>query len=132
MSALSSTLRGVPAHIGSDDLATAVRLMVEGRVRREQRQLVASARTICSRAISCQPAAGWEKGGVEASVGFSRRNFLVPIPAVASFGAEPEPIARLFKDDQRRVARASGDDGEGVWERERPVLRSLPVCLRVV
>ena len=71
---------GVPWRISYDNLSTAVRLMVEGRVRREQRQFVAFRSYYLFESHFCQPAAGWEKGGVEASVGFSRRNFLVPHP----------------------------------------------------
>src|SRR5207244_3400500 len=33
----------------------------------------------------CAPASGNQKGAVEDGVGFSRRNFMVPIPDVASF-----------------------------------------------
>jgi hypothetical protein len=74
----------------------------------------------------CQPAAGWEKGGVEASVGFSRRNFLVPIPTVASFEElNLHLVQACLKDDQRRVSRQAETIGQ-MWERERPCLRSLP------
>ena len=126
MSALFEHFGGVPARISYDNLATAVRLMVEGRVRREQRQFVAFRSYYLFESHFCQPAAGWEKGGVEASVGFSRRNFLVPIPTVASF--EELNLSLLhacLKDDQRRVSRQVETIGQ-MWERERPVLRSLP------
>ncbi len=57
---------GVPWRISYDNLSTAVRLMVEGRVRREQRQFVAFRSYYLFESHFCQPAAGWEKGGVEA------------------------------------------------------------------
>ena len=117
---------GVPARISYDNLSTAVRLMVEGRVRREQRQFVAFRSYYLFESHFCQPAAGWEKGGVEASVGFSRRNFLVPIPNVASFEElNLSLLQSCLKDDQRRVSRQAETIGQ-MWERERPVLRSLP------
>jgi len=117
---------GVPARISYDNLSTAVRLMVEGRVRREQRQFVAFRSYYLFESHFCQPAAGWEKGGVEASVGFSRRNFLVPIPTVASFEElNLQLVQACLKDDQRRVSRQAETIGQ-MWERERPVLRSLP------
>ncbi len=117
---------GVPWRISYDNLATAVRLMVEGRVRREQRQFVAFRSYYLFESHFCQPAAGWEKGGVEASVGFSRRNFLVPLPTVASFEElNLHLLHACLKDDQRRVSRQAETIGQ-MWERERPVLRSLP------
>src|SRR5205085_2489988 len=117
---------GVPWRISYDNLSTAVRLMMEGKVRREQRQFVAFRSYYLFESHFCQPAAGWEKGGVEASVGFSRRNFLVPIPNVASFEElNLQLVQACLKDDQRRVSRQAETIGH-MWERERPLLRSLP------
>jgi transposase len=117
---------GVPWRISYDNLSTAVRLMVEGKVRREQRQFVAFRSYYLFESHFCQPAAGWEKGGVEASVGFSRRNFLVPIPNAASFEElNLSLLQSCLKDDQRRVSRQNESIGQ-MWERERPVLRGLP------
>src|SRR5207302_3048747 len=119
---------GVPWRISYDNLSTAVRLMVEGRVRREQRQFVAFRSYYLFESHFCQPAAGWEKGGVEASVGFSRRNFLVPIPDVSSFEEMNRQLASCcLKDDSRRVSRQVETIGQ-MWVRERPVLRRLPPC----
>jgi transposase len=117
---------GVPARISYDNLSTAVRLMAEGRVRREQRQFVAFRSYYLYESHFCQPAAGWEKGGVEAAVGFSRRNFLVPIPTVASFEElNVQLVQACLKDDQRRVSRQTETIGQ-MGERERPLLRRLP------
>src|SRR5205085_6655483 len=117
---------GVPARISYDNLSTAVRLMVEGQVRREQRSFVSFRSYYLFESHFCQPGAGWEKGGVEASVGFSRRNFLVPIPTVASFEElNLQLLAACLTDDQRQVSRQSETIGQ-MWERERPVLRNLP------
>ncbi len=117
---------GVPWRISYDNLSTAVRLMAEGKVRREHRQFIAFRSYYLFESHFCQPAAGWEKGGVEASVGFSRRNFLVPIPTVASFEElNLHLLQACLKDEQRRVSRQAETIGE-MWERERPVLRSLP------
>jgi transposase len=117
---------GVPWRISYDNLSTAVRLMAEGKVRREQRQFIAFRSYYLFESHFCQPEAGWEKGGVEASVGFSRRNFLVPLPNVASFEElNWHLVQSCLKDDQRRVSRQAETIGQ-MWERERPYLRSLP------
>ena len=116
---------GVPTRISYDNLSTAVRWMAEGHVRREQRQFIAFRSYYLFESHFCQPEAGWEKGGVEASVGFSRRNFLVPIPTVASFEElNWHLVQACLKDDQRRVSRQTETIGQ-MWERERPCLRSL-------
>jgi len=119
---------GVPARISYDNLSTAVRLMVEGRVRREQRSFVSFRSYYLFESHFCQPGAGWEKGGVEASVGFSRRNFLVPIPDVSSFEELNRQLAACcLKDDNRRVSRQVETIGQ-MWEREHSLLRQLPPC----
>jgi transposase len=117
---------GVPWRISYDNLSTAVRLMAEGRVRREHRQFIAFRSYYLFESHFCQPEAGWEKGGVEGAVGFSRRNFLVPIPEVASFEElNLQLLQACLRDDQRRVSRQQETIGQ-MWERERPLLRSLP------
>src|SRR5260370_33305629 len=103
-----------------DNLSYAVRLMAEGNVRREHRQFIAFRSYYLFESHYCQPAAGWEKGGVEASVGFSRRNFLVPIPDVTSFEELNRQLAAsCLQDDSRRVSRQVEAIGH-VGERERP------------
>src|SRR3989440_8278383 len=76
---------GVPHRLSYDNLSSAVKPLVEGRVREEQRAFVAFRSHYLYESHFCTPAQGHEKGGVEGSVGFSRRNFLVPMPRVASF-----------------------------------------------
>lgn len=135
---------GVPQRISYDNLSTAVsltasssptsstsstssvRLMIEGRVRKEQRAFVAFRSHYLFESHFCTPGQGHEKGGVEHSVGFSRRNFLVPIPHVASFEAlNTFLLGECLHDDERRVARQPTTIKEA-WEHERPQLRPLP------
>src|SRR5712691_228425 len=117
---------GVPWRISYDNLSTAVQVMVRGKGRRENQMFVSFRSYYLFESHFCQPAAGWEKGGVEASVGFSRRNFMVPIPDVASFEElNLHLLTSCLKDDQRRVSRQLSTIGQ-MWEHERPLLRSLP------
>ncbi len=117
---------GVPWRISYDNLSTAVQVMARGKGRRENQTFVSFRSYYLFESHFCQPAAGWEKGGVEASVGFSRRNFLVPIPDVASFeDLNLHLLKACLKDDQRRVSRQVSTIGQ-MWEHERPHLRSLP------
>src|SRR5438105_2613999 len=74
----------------------------------------------------CTPGAGWEKGQVEHGVGFSRRNYMVPIPEAPSFEALNQLLLeRCLQDDKRRVNRQTMTIGEA-WEQERPFLHPFP------
>jgi transposase len=118
---------GVPNRISYDNLAAAVRLLADGRTREESRAFTAFKSYHLFESHFCTPGQGHEKGGVEASAGFSRRNFFVPLPKVASF---EELNAQLYQlcltNDARTVARASAPIGK-LWEQERPFLRPLPL-----
>src|SRR5260370_31411726 len=113
---------GVPARISYDNLGTAVQILTRGRVRREQRAFIAFRSYYLFESHFCTPAQGHEKGGVEHSVGFSRRNFLVPIPEADSFEALNESLlAQCQRDDGRHVDRQPATLG-GAWEKEPPFM----------
>ncbi|MFL5665872.1 MAG: IS21 family transposase [Ktedonobacteraceae bacterium] len=117
---------GVPHRLSYDNLSSAVKPLIEGRVREEQRAFVAFRSHYLFASHFCQPAAGWEKGGVEGSVGFSRRNFLVPMPRVTSFEElNRHLLSACQRDDVRVVHRQSVSIGQA-WLEEHPFLRSLP------
>ncbi|SRR6266567_5320446 len=120
---------GVPARISYDNLATAVKLAMEkgkGRKRTENRTFVAFRSHYLFESHFCTPRAGWEKGQVEHGVGFSRRNYMVPIPEAASFEALNQVLLeRCLEDDKRRVNRQTMTIGQA-WEQERPYLHPLP------
>src|SRR6266702_3437318 len=120
---------GVPARISYDNLATAVKLAMEkgkGRKRTENRTFVTFRSHYLFESHFCTPRAGWEKGQVEHGVGFSRRNYMVPIPEAASFEALNQLLLeRCLQDDQRRVNRQPMTIGEA-WEQEKPSLHPLP------
>lgn len=120
---------GVPHRISYDNLSTAVKLALENgrRTRTEKRSFVAFRSHYLFESHFCTPAQGHEKGGVEHSVGFARRNFLVPIPEVNSFEElNASLLAACKKDDQRQVSRQSTPIQQA-WEYERPFLQPLPV-----
>jgi transposase len=68
-----------------DNLTVAVRQILRGKGRVEQDRFTAFRSFYTFEARFCNPAKGQEKGGVEGLVGFARRNFLVPVPAVKDF-----------------------------------------------
>jgi transposase len=117
---------GVPHRLSYDNLKAAVRTLVEGRVREEQRAFIAFRSYYLFGSHFCTPGQGHEKGGVEHSVGFSRRNFMVPIPQVASFEElNGYLLGECQRDDVRIVHGQKVSIGQA-WQEERPLLRSLP------
>src|SRR5438128_6195352 len=122
---------GVPARISYDNLATAVKLAMhkgkkggeKGRKRTENKTFVTFRSHYLFESHFCTPAAGWEKGQVEHSVGFSRRNFMVPLPEASSFEElNGLLVERCLQDEQRRVSRQPLTIGQAL-EQERPLLR---------
>jgi len=117
---------GVPHRLSYDNLSSAVKPLIQGRVREEQRAFVAFRSHDLFASPFCTPAQGHEKGGVEGSVGLSRRNFLVPMPRVASFEElNRHLLAACRRDDVRVVHRQSVSIGQA-WQEEQPSLRPLP------
>jgi transposase len=117
---------GVPHRISYDNLKTAVVRILEGRNRQEQRTFVVFRSHYLFESHFCTPGKGNEKGGVESSVGFGRRNFMVPIPRVDSFAELNDLLlARCQADDRRTVAGQEQSIGE-MWAQERPYLAPLP------
>ncbi len=122
---------GVPHRISYDNLATAVKLVFDktrkrGRSRHEARAFTSFRSYYLFESHFCTPAQGHEKGGVEGSVGYTRRNFLVPLPTTTSFeDLNQQVLERCLQEDARTVARETQTIGEA-WEKERPHLLPLP------
>jgi transposase len=117
---------GVPERISYDNLTVAVRRVLEGHTREEQKAFVVFRSYYLFASHFCTPGQGHEKGGVESAVGYVRRNFLTPPPQVADFEAlNALLLSACLEDDARRVDRQPLTIGEA-WALERPKLRPLP------
>ena len=117
---------GVPHRLTYDNLTTAVKPLLVGRTRQEQRAFTVFRSHYLFDSHFCTPGQGHEKGGVEHGVGYVRRNFLVPLPQVDSF-AELNALLRqaCLQDDQRQVYGQATTIG-AAWRAEQPSLRPLP------
>jgi transposase len=127
---------GTPQRIWYDRLSQAVKQTLVGRKPREQESFIAFRSHYLFESRFCNPQEAHEKGLVENLVGYSRRNFLVPLPEVDSF-QELNTILRerCLAEAKRRLRGETLTIGE-LWAQERPHLRSLPPhpfpCCRTV
>ena len=95
---------GVPRRVVYDNLKTAVYKVLEGKNRQEQEGFIVFRSHYLFESRYCNVAQGHEKGGVEHGVGFSRRNYMVPLPDVEDFDELNEYLLRQCElDDGRQV-----------------------------
>ncbi len=117
---------GIPQRISYDNLKVAVQRILGGRNRQEQKAFIIFRSHYLFESHFCTPGQGNEKGRVEEGVGFGRRNFMVPLPDVASFEElNKHLLAQCLADDRRRVDRQAVTIGEA-WEMEKQHLLPLP------
>jgi transposase len=120
---------GVPwRHIRYDNLTPAVARVLAGRDRKETArwQAFRSWYGFCSFYCEPGPAGAHEKGGVEGEIGRFRRNFLVPVPRVASLGQLNEMLAEADLRDARRHIAYRANTVAADFAAEQPLLRPLP------
>lgn len=127
---------GVPHRISYDNLKAAVKEILTGKQRVEQEAFFHFRGTYLFDSHFCTPGAGHEKGQVEHSVGFNRRNFLVPPPEVSSFEELNRYLwQKCLADDARTVSGQPDTIGQ-MWQQEKPFLRPLPThpydCCRIM
>ena len=118
--------QGVPHCIWYDNLKPAVKRILEGRNREEQAAFIAFRSHYLFESRFCTPGQAREKGLVEGLVGYSRRNFLVPLPEVGSWDELNHLLwQRCQAEDRRRLRGEKQTMGE-LWAVERPSLLPLP------
>lgn len=117
---------GVPHRISYDNLKAAVKEILEGRHRVEQEAFFHFRGHYLFDSHYCTPGAGNEKGAVEHSVGFNRRNYLVPLLEFDSFQELNDYLLqKCLEDDGRKVSRQPATIGQ-MWHEEKAYLRPLP------
>ena len=110
-----------------DNLTTAVRRILHGKVRIEQEQFVTFRSYYTFQARFCTPAQGREKGGVEGLVGFARRNFLVPLPEVRDFDELNDLLLRRCLAQGSRCIGGRGDRRTIAQRHQDEQTRLLPL-----
>ena len=109
-----------------DNLTTVVQKVFRGKKRRLQQGYEKFRSFYNFEPRFCNPAAGHEKGGVEGLVGFSRRNYMVPIPEAEDLAALNAKLLRecLAYGDHRISGRQRPVNE--LFEAEKSHLLSLP------
>lgn len=133
-----AALGGVPHRLTSDNLGSAVPKVLRGRTRQEHEPFVACRSHYLFDSHCCLPgqARAHEKPLVETLVGYARRHFLVPVPAVPAWEALTAMLAaRCAAADRRTVVGRDRTIG-ALWPEEPARLRPLPrpasPCCRTV
>ena len=119
-------LGGVPKVIVYDNLSTAVKRVLTGSRREEQRDFIAFRSHHLFESSFCRPGEAHEKGLVENVVGYVRRNFLVPLPSVSSFEELNLILQERCQRGLDRELRGRGQTVAQAWEEEREHLFPLP------
>lgn len=120
-----AVLGGVPKVITYDNLASAVKKVLGGQSREENPAFIAFRSHYLFASKYCTPGEGHEKGLIENLVGYARRNFLVPLPRVASFDELNTLLAQRGQAALARPVR-DGHSVAALWQEERDQLRTLP------
>jgi transposase len=96
------------------------------RSRREQELFTAFRSAYLFKSRFCTPGQGHEKGQVEHSVGYTRRNFMVPMLEAQSFDDLNEQLLQACLKDQQRTVSGQNMSIFEALQIERQHLRPLP------
>ena len=117
-------LGGVPHKIRFDNLSAAVTL------RKKNRKINESFDRFCLHygfeAEFCNVACANEKGNVESKVGYSRRNWFVPIPSIDDISTFNQQLFQKAEADMKRSHYTKGDSIKELFAQEQAQLLILP------
>jgi transposase len=120
--------KGVVGRLSYDNLGAGVAHVGKGKERTLTQEFKELKGYYNFKTNFCQPGieGAHEKGGVEGGIGFSRRNWMVPVPAFDSLAQLNEYILqKCLEDEERRVDGEEQTIGEA-WPKEQPLLLPLP------
>lgn len=126
MKRLFERVGGVPKKIWFDNLSAAVVSIDKERKRTLTDPFLRFVSHYRFTAEFCNPYSGHEKGNVENKVGYGRRNWLVPPPALETDTDLEEYLARAAKMDMDRPHYAKKEKIADLWTAEQKKLLTLP------
>lgn len=116
---------GVPLKTDYDNTTIAVKKIV-GRERDLTREFLRLQSHFLFAHHFCHVRRGNEKGNVEGIVGYSRRNYMVPVPRVASFAELNAHLATRCREDLSRVLRGNSKTKAELLEIDRAAMLPIP------
>ena len=118
---------GVPTEGLFDNLKTAVQKILKGRDRLEQESFIALQAHYLFKAEFCNVRSGNEKGRVEGTVGYVRRNALVPEPTVQSLDELNKYLLEwCLKESEHRTVPYKKETVAEMWAKEKEYFHPLP------
>lgn len=126
LDAIFCHIGGVPPEIWFDNASTMVTKIIKGGGRETTEQFQRFCIHYGFRPVFMNPDSGHEKGNVEAKVGYSRRNALVPVPRFSDVeGFNQQLLTDSDEDAKREHYRIEGDICE-LFETDKKNLLPLP------
>ncbi len=116
----------VPTRISYDNSKIAVTKVTGHRDRKLTREFLRLQSHYLYEAHLCLVRRANEKGHVENLVGYTRRNFLVPVPQVGSLEELNAELQRRCEADLDRTLRGNNQSKRELLREEQPVMRELP------
>ncbi len=116
---------GVPTKIAYDNSKIAVAKVI-GRERELTREFLRLESHHLFTHRFCRVARGNEKGHVEGLVGYSRRNFMVPVPSASSFAELNEHLEESCRSDLGRRVRGAARTKAELLVPDRAAMLPLP------
>jgi transposase len=118
---------GIPTEGLLDNLKTAVVRVLQGRDRLEQETFIGLQAHYVFKAEFCNPASGNEKGRIEGTVGYIRRNALVPYPEVQTLDELNIYLRDWCVNEANRThVPNKSETVMEMWEKEKNYLSPLP------
>lgn len=117
---------GTPKRISYDNSRVAIKKIVSPRGRELTREFLRLQSHYLFEHHFCLVRRANEKGKVEGLVGFTRRNFLVPVPRVASLQQLNEELARRCDLDLDRTLRGKSGSKRALLADDRQAMHALP------
>jgi transposase len=121
-------LGGVPERQTYDNTTLAVASVGKGKDRKLTKKFKELKGYYAFKTNFCTPGVegAHEKGGVESSIGFSRRNWMVPVPHFDSIDELNAYLRRKCDEDGKRVVDGQSKPIEELWEEEKKCLLPVP------
>ena len=117
---------GVFERLTYDNLTAAVKQVLEGKNRIQQRAFIAFRSHYLIEARFCTPGEGHEKGGVENGIGYAKRNFFAPILSARDFDDLNARLRVLCEQQDERIVRGQSLTIGAAWQHEQGRLKALP------